>query len=78
MIIFELDNWTIESGIHDGISFGRNLTVRHACTEHMGGRKMIVPRVFVYPNSSTFCWRCTKIIPESIVALYLLHEWNNL
>lgn len=74
MIVFELNRWTLEKGTTPTLS--NHMVVRHACEHHKSGRALSVPKVYVYPDSATNCWRCTVPIPEGIIALYLLHEWD--
>ena len=69
--VFELDNWTLYRH-PDGVS------LKHKCQKHMGKRKMIVAAVFVYPSDSQACWRCTEAIPEGIVALSAMYNWDSL
>ena len=81
MVVFNLNGWTIEKDIDAPYNFGIShikplMWVRHACSPHIDGRELAVTKVFVYPESSQACWRCTTPIPEGITALYLLHEWD--
>ncbi|KKL23677.1 hypothetical protein LCGC14_2423020, partial [marine sediment metagenome] len=73
---FELDGWTLEHALSEADHELQHLSVKHACPPHMDGRELIVPKVHVYLDGDTYCWRCTMPIPEGIVALYVLHEWD--
>ncbi len=74
MVVFKLDNWTLEkNGILREDLLG--LVLKHTCPRFLDS-SMAVPRVHVYPDSDQHCWRCTAPIPEGIIALYVLHEWD--
>ena len=68
--VFTLNYWTLYKHLN-------GVALKHACQHHMGNRKMIVEEVFVYTSQATQCWRCTDVIPEEIVALSVLYNWDN-
>ncbi len=37
-----------------------------------------VHQVVVYADDSTHCWRCTKEIPEGMVAVWKFQNWEHL
>ena len=67
--VFELDHWTL-------YRHASGVSLKHACQHHIGGRKMVIKEVFVYPSASQMCWRCTEVIPEGMIALSLLYNWD--
>ena len=37
-----------------------------------------VHQVVVYADDSSHCWRCTKEIPEGMVAVWKFQNWEHL
>lgn len=39
------------------------------------GEKVVIS-VFVWPDNSNNCWRCTTPIPDEIKGLWIMHNWE--
>ena len=75
-VIFSLNGWTLENALSQADPDLQHLTMRHACKPFEEGLPLFITKVFVYPESAQACWRCKVPIPEGIIALYVLHEWD--
>jgi NAD-dependent dihydropyrimidine dehydrogenase PreA subunit len=85
-VVFSIDGWTLEHALSVPDHEPQYMSLRHACIPRKAGKPLVrfdghsmnVTKVFVYPDSAHACWRCEEPIPESIIALYFLHEWDKL
>ena len=83
LVVFEVDAWTIERTMStpNNVNIPKikpHMIVKHACTHKVKGSTPTIPQVHVYPDLSGSCWRCEERIPESITALFILHEWGTI
>ena len=79
-VLMRLDSWSIERSwekpsentirpewYHDN----ETSYVKHRCP----GEKA-VETVYVWPDSSKNCWRCTEPIPDGIKTVWIMHNWE--
>lgn len=69
--VFEDDNWELVTG-RSTYLHGLKVSIRHACSV----RDNDVRAVFVFDVDSRHCWRCTELIPEGIIGLFRLYNWD--
>ncbi len=79
-------DWTIEKlrqpeegqGFRSGRSKYYSL-LKHVCYPEVNQSTppgSTVYQVVVYPDDSSHCWRCTKEIPEGMVAVWKFQNWE--
>jgi hypothetical protein len=81
-------DWTIEAleNIAPSKGFKSHRSTYYSLVKHVcypGGRLDGVPansvhQVVVYPDDTSFCWRCNAEIPEGMVAVWKFQNWEQL
>ncbi len=78
-VLLREGDWTIETRMFTDLSLTRSsrwaTLLKHAC--YLKGRHTVY-QVLVYPDDSSCCWRCTKKIPEGMVAVWKFQNWEQL
>ena len=86
-VLLEDGHWTLEKmapygNAQAGVRSKRShyvSIVKHVC--YPNGRLSGVPgnvvhQVVAYPEDSTYCWRCSAKIPDSMVACWKFQNWE--
>ncbi len=80
--VFEDGQWTLvtgRAGVIPGDTIKQPVSIKHACNQIQGNQYNThepVRSVFVFDHDSRHCWKCSQLIPEGIIGLLRMYNWD--